>query len=594
MVVEAIRLSTDIRNNSESGRIPHNCGIVGVFAPGEDVAGITVKSLSHLNHRGQEGVGIMGRSLDGRTKVIKGDGLVKSVFPEEKIEELRAINPDISVGHDRYSTSGGPKAWQPFVDHESGFSLAHNGNLTNAIQLLERLSDDEKERAVSDTWIAHRTIVSADGETWEEKIANGLDKMEGAYSLIMQQGEKLYAARDPWGMRPLVVGRLPGGGYIVASETSAFTPLGATHLREIERGERIVIGKNAETGEIEMKTFSTDERANEVSRKKCPFEDVYNKAPDSRENGRFVSEIRYELGRTLARRDAAEGFLPERVVGVQESGVLYAEAYFEEMLIQIRTNPRQFGLKGKIEIDSALNSLQMVTGLVKNPYSVLRAFMDPDVANRGKKTLEKHRVNPGDIENKKVVVVDDSEVRGTTAELIINALRTVGPVTYGMSGPSEVHMRIGSPVITDPCFWGVDFATHAELASRRNSEVGATREEMIEGMRKASGADSLKFITHEEFIKALTTHPVKEGETSEDLYSENGFCGHCFTGVKPMEVQGVFAKPEKVERSLNGKGNGHLREGQEAILSGQYIAIDAMPLEEEAVVAGMFNPLELE
>lgn len=525
----------------ERDRIVHNCGIAGVYAPGKDVTEIMVDALSHLNHRGQEGAGIFGKSLDGRSKLIKGDGLVKSVFTEKKVDELKSINPDIASGQDRYSTSGDRRATQPFVDEETGFALSHNGNLTNAQQLLEQLPEKDRKKAASDSWIAHQVIINADGENWEEKIANGLDKMEGAFSLIMQVGDKLYAARDPHGMRPLVLGEIPGGGYIVASETSAFTPLKIKYIRGLKRGERIVIDADG------VKTSSVDSRVEEVPEKKCIFENIYVDAPDSFEGEKAISEIRYEIGRSLAKQDADVGFYPERVVGIQESGVLYTQGYYEEITRQIRRFPEKFGLE-KDEADDVLDDIGMVTGFVQNKYAVngTRVFMTPDAHGRGKATFDKHRVNPFDIEGKRVAIVDDSIVRGTTSVRLVESAVDVGRQTYGLSGPTEIHLRIGSEKIIAPCFWGVDFATLGELASSKFSDPTKTSEEINEDIRVATGANSLKYAKGGDVVRASVKGGLLKLDGNGDVYSENGFCGHCFTGIKPAEVKGVFAKPNRV------------------------------------------------
>ncbi len=573
--------------------IPHNCAIAGVYAPGKDVAGILVDALSHLNHRGQEGAGVWVKNDTGDSRLIKSSGLVKSIFGEKEIEGLRDIAPTVGIGQDRYSTSGTLDAWQPFVDGASGFALAHNGNLTNAQELLKKLPEDTQKKALSDTWIAHKTIVEGAGENWEEKIANAADKFEGAFSLVMQAENKLYALRDPLGMRPLVLGELPGGGYVVASETSAFTPLKIKFVRELDRGERIVIDENG------VRTFSKDARVNETSEKKCVFERLYIKAPDSNiSQVEAVSKVRYEIGRSLAGQDADVGFYPERVVGIQESGVLYTQGYYEEITRQLRRFPEKFGLTSD-QANDVLDDVRMVTGFVKNPYAVngKRIFMEPDTDGRGQATFDKHRVNPFDIEGKKVVVIDDSIVRGTTSVRLVKSASEVGRATYGLNGPSEIHLRVGSEKIIAPCFWGVDFATVDELAVGRFSDPSKSLQEINEDIRLATGADSLKYATAIDVVRAnVGEENFVEGG---DPYSENGFCGHCFTGIKPEEVKGIFARRELSEQSdgrqakpENSNGNAYLNEGETVLISKNIITIPTT--RSELGLGGMFNPVEID
>ncbi|HET9946451.1 MAG TPA: amidophosphoribosyltransferase [Patescibacteria group bacterium] len=495
--------------NRERG-IVHNCGIAGVYNPRGDVAGVIEKLLASLNHRGQEGAGvvIVGENED---LLAKGKGLVKEVIDNKHDEpvspavvsltQLRAHKGKIAIGQDRYSTAGTLDAWQPFYDKQARFGLVHNGNFTNVDKMLALVPPKKRKDAVSDSWVAHQAILAAKGDSWEEKIKTAVSQFEGAYSLIMQSDKKLFALRDPWGMRPLCVGMLPDGGYVVASEPNGFASLGAVFLQELKPGQGVVID---ETG---MHEFWQDERAQEVNQAFCSFEYVYIAKPNSFIEGRSVSAIRERLGANLARKDRESGVDMSNavVVGVQDSGVAYASAYAHEAQVP------------------------MVLGLVKNNYSVNgRVFMQND--GREAATLLKHEVDPFLIEGKDVYLVDDSIVRGITMVKIIHELKNAGKA-YGLKGPRSIHVRIASPRITDPCFFGVDFSTRTELAN----DHGAI--DPVEEIRKLIGADSLRFTSTHELVGAITNTAIDPSASQEQVFCEHGLCGHCFTGILPLPVR---------------------------------------------------------
>lgn len=318
---------------TSSEGIRHNCGIAGIFARDSVVtADLIVSSLYSLNHRGQEGAGIFAVNQDGLSILFREAGLAKEIFSDdgnnqarERLNQLRKLQPRIAIGQDRYSTSGDLDAWQPFVGQ--GLALVHNGNLTNAMELSENLPEEVRDKVVSDSQIVHQLILNSDGESYEAKISQILPLIEGAYNLILATKEKLFACRDPWGFRPLVIGELANNqGFIVASETAAITPIkGAKFLRDVLPGEGIMIDQNG------LRTFFIDKRKKRAG---CIFEKVYLSAPDSIDSGQSVSEARTSWGRMLAKIDAQNGFLPEAIVAVQQSGVTAAIGYAQEMIDQ--------------------------------------------------------------------------------------------------------------------------------------------------------------------------------------------------------------------------------------------------------------------
>ena len=452
------------------------CGVFGVWAPGEEVAKLTYFGLYALQHRGQESAGIA--TSDGQSILVYKDmGLVSQVFDESSLGSLRG---HIAVGHTRYSTTGG-SSWenaQPTLGGHAGgtVALAHNGNLINTVELREMVDAEHAGRTVrgelargntSDTALV-TTLLSADEDkTLEQAAMDVLPKLRGAFCFVFMDEHTLYAARDPYGVRPLALGRLENG-WVVASETAALQTVGASVVREVEPGELIAIDEDG----LRSHRFA------EPQRKGCVFEYVYLARPDAVINGRVVHEARVEMGRQLAREHPVEADL---VIGVPESGVPAATGYAQESGIP-------FG-----------------QGFVKNAY-VGRTFIQPSQTLRQLGIRLKLNPLEHSIRGKRVVVIDDSIVRGNTQRAQIRMLRE--------AGAAEVHVRISSPPVQWPCFYGIDFATRAELIA---TGLG------VEEIRSSIGADSLGYISTEGMIAASDQQPSQ-------------LCTACFTGEYPIEL----------------------------------------------------------
>ena len=452
------------------------CGVFGVWAPGEQVAKLTYFGLYALQHRGQESAGIA--TSDGASILVYKDmGLVSQVFDESSLGSLRG---HIAVGHTRYSTTGG-STWenaQPTLGGHAGgtVALAHNGNLINTAELRDLVDAEHEGRAVrgelargntSDTALV-TTLLSADEDkSLEQAALEVLPKLRGAFCFVFMDEHTLFAARDPHGVRPLALGRLERG-WVVASETAALQTVGASVVREVEPGELIAIDDNG----LRSHRFAPSQR------KGCVFEYVYLARPDAVINGRVVHEARVEMGRELAREHPVEADL---VIGVPESGVPAATGYAQESGIP-------FG-----------------QGFVKNAY-VGRTFIQPSQTLRQLGIRLKLNPLEHSIRGKRIVVIDDSIVRGNTQRAQIRMLRE--------AGAKEVHVRISSPPVQWPCFYGIDFATRAELIA---TGLG------VEEIRASIGADSLGYISTEGMIAASEQQP-------------NDLCTACFTGDYPIAL----------------------------------------------------------
>lgn len=449
------------------------CGVFGVWAPGEDVAKLTYFGLYALQHRGQESAGIA--VSNGRQILVYKDmGLVSQVFDESTLESLKG---HLAVGHARYSTTGA-STWhnaQPtFHPTATGsIALAHNGNLINTADLAEMITDDEHldirmpPASTNDTSVVTQLLAHHPGQTVEERAVDLLPKIQGAYSFVWMDEHTLYAARDPQGIRPLVLGRLERG-WVVASETAALDIVGASFIREIEPGELIAIDEDG------LRT----QRFAEAAPKHCLFEFVYLARPDTIMTGQRMHSVRVEIGRRLAQAFPADADL---VIPVPESGTPSAIGYAEQSGIP-------YGM-----------------GLVKNSY-VGRTFIQPSQTIR--QLGIRLKLNPlrDVIEGKRLVVVDDSIVRGNTQRSLVRMLRE--------AGAAEVHVRIASPPVKWPCFYGIDFATRAELIAN-----GLTNDEIC----RSIDADSLGYIDLEDLIEATSV-------PKPDL------CRACFDGVYPIEL----------------------------------------------------------
>ncbi len=455
------------------------CGVFGVWAPGEDVAKLTYYGLYALQHRGQESAGIA--VSNGRQILVYKDmGLVSQVFDEATLESLKG---HLAVGHSRYSTTGA-STWlnaQPtFRATETGsIALAHNGNLTNTSDLVGKVAAltgafgeldipvKGTPTSTNDTSLVTALLAHHPDMSLEENAAQVLPQLRGAFSFVWMDENTLYAARDPQGVRPLVLGRLERG-WVVASETAALDIVGASFIREVEPGELVAVDEDG----LRSRRFA------EAAPKHCLFEFVYLARPDTLMNDKRVHSVRVEIGRRLAREFPAEADL---VMPVPESGTPAAIGYAEE------------------------SGIPYGTGLVKNSY-VGRTFIQPSQTIR--QLGIRLKLNPlrDVIEGKRLVVVDDSIVRGNTQRALVRMLRE--------AGAREVHVRISSPPVKWPCFYGIDFATRAELIAN-----GLNTEEIC----RSIDADSLAYISLDQLVEA-TTVPM------------TSLCRACFDGVYPIEL----------------------------------------------------------
>jgi amidophosphoribosyltransferase len=453
------------------------CGVFGVWAPDEEVAKLTFYGLYALQHRGQESAGIA--VSDGHNiTVFKDMGLVSQVFTESALESLVGY---IAIGHTRYSTTGS-SCWdnaQPtFRATATGhLALSHNGNLTNTHELSSRLRDVRESSgelhpeyaglATTDTDILTALLAAHPDMTMEAAAMLELPLVRGAFSLVFMDDQTLYGARDPQGIRPLVLGRLDRG-WVIASETAALDIVGATFVREIEPGEIVAIDEHG----LRSTRFA------EADPKGCLFEFVYLARPDTSINGNAVHGVRVEVGRRLAREFPVEADL---VIPVPESGTPAAVGYAQA------------------------SGIPFAQGFVKNAY-VGRTFIQPSQTIR--QLGIRLKLNPlrEVIEGKRIVVVDDSIVRGNTQRAIVKMLREVGA--------AEVHVRISSPPVQWPCFYGIDFATRAELIANGLS---------IDEIRQSIGADSLSFISLDQLVEATNV-------------AKDRLCRACFDGVYPVEL----------------------------------------------------------
>lgn len=452
------------------------CGVFGVWAPGEEVAKLTYFGLYALQHRGQESAGIA-VSDGAEVLVYKEMGLVSQVFNEAILDSLRGY---VAVGHARYSTTGAsvwenaqPTYRQTATGH---LALGHNGNLTNTADLVARLerAEDTGElplgqpvSSTSDTDVMTALLASHGDLSLEQAALLELPTFRGAFSLVFMDERTLYAARDPQGIRPLVIGQLDDG-WVAASETAALDIVGAQYVRDVEPGELVTIDGRG----VRSSRFAIAEP------KGCLFEYVYLARPDSVFNGSSIHSTRVEIGRKLAAEHPVEADL---VIPVPESGTPAAVGYAQG------------------------SGIPFAQGLVKNAY-VGRTFISPSQTLR--QLGIRLKLNPlrEVIEGKRLVVVDDSIVRGNTQRAIVRMLRD--------AGAAQVHVRISSPPIRWPCFYGIDFATRDELIANNQT---------VEEIRDSIGADSLGFISLESLTEA--THVASDR-----------LCRACFDGVYPIEL----------------------------------------------------------
>jgi amidophosphoribosyltransferase len=460
---------------------PHDeCGVFAIYAPDEDVARLTFFGLYALQHRGQESAGIAvanGR----RINLYKEMGLVAQVFDEEN---LRPLNGHLAIGHTRYSTTGSSKLQnaQPFMLESALGPLAvgHNGNLTNAHDLRqELLHRGVGLTSTSDSEVITQMLAGGEGRSWEEKLRVFMVRAQGAYCLTVLTRDTVFAVRDPWGLHPLCIGRIGENGWVVASESCALATIGADLLREVEPGEIVAIDEHGP---------HTVARMPAANRAMCLFEYIYFARPDSLVEGQTLHAARVAQGRELARESPADA---DVVIPVPDSAVPAAIGYAQQ------------------------SGIPYSEGLIKNRY-IGRTFIQPD--DRLRKVGIQLKFNPlvDNLDGKRVVLIDDSIVRGNTSGPIVRLLRD--------AGAREVHMRVSSPPIRHPCFLGVDMATYPELIAHRMS---------VPEIQDYLGVDSLAYLSLDGLIRA-TGH------------ADAGFCTGCFSGNYPVDIQ--LVEKETFER----------------------------------------------
>ncbi len=442
------------------------CGVFGVFAPGHDVARLSYFALYALQHRGQESAGIA-TCEGGHITTMRDSGLVSQVFDEEK---LRALEGDMAIGHVRYSTTGGggwENAQPVWRDDGRELALAHNGNLTNAVELWGELKERGISfRGTSDSEIMAALLSSSDGRFIEDTVAEVMPRLEGAYSTVVMTKHAIVAFRDPHGVRPLSLGRLDDR-FVVASESCAFDIIGAELMREVHPGEMVSLTERG---------LETRQVVKAESPATCVFEHIYFSRPDSRLEGRVLQQVRGRMGEILWREAPVEADL---VISVPDSG-----------------NPAAAGF-------ARASGLPRDDGLIKNRY-VARTFIQPGQELRKHGLRLKFNPLPEIVAGKRLVVVDDSIVRGNTTRQIVGMLRD--------AGASEVHLRISAPPIRHPCHYGVDMSTREEMIAH-NRTVQEIADEL--------DADSLAYLSIDGVYEAVDT-------PAED------HCDACFTGRYPL------------------------------------------------------------
>lgn len=485
--------------NDELDRPREACGIFGIYAAGRDVARLTFFGLYALQHRGQESAGIA--TCDGKSAYIhKEMGLVSQVFNEDNLNPLKG---HLAIGHNRYSTTGSShvRNVQPYlIDTIYGpLGVAHNGNLTNALELRYRLL----ERGVglsstTDSEVLTQALASPPevwgnngrlddtGDRWQARIRALMQVAEGAYSLTILTRSAVYAVRDPYGLRPLCLGELDGG-YVAASESSALQTIGARYLREVEPGEIVRLdaeGVSSAMGHAPRR------------RSLCSFEYVYFARPDSLMEGQVIHEVRQRFGRQLAREAPAEADI---IVPVPDSSTPAAIGYSLE------------------------SGLPFTEGLIKNRY-IGRTFIQPDDDLRKVGIQLKFNPLPSNLAGKRVILIDDSIVRGNTAGPLVQLIRA--------GGATEVHVRVSSPPVRHPCFMGVDMATRKQLIAHQMN---------VQDICAAIGADSLAYLSLEGMMACIEQTPELESAVETD----GGHCNACFSGSYPIPIPGWLFEEDR-------------------------------------------------
>ncbi len=487
----------------EHDRPEEECAVFGIFAPGKEVGRLTYFGLQALQHRGQESAGIA--VGDHSTVMINKDlGLVTQVFKES---DFAALTGHVAIGHARYSTSGGAGSWEAAQPHLSAINdeiiaLAHNGTLVNTDHLrVELINRGISFRSATDSEVAAKLIgyFTQKSHHMREGIRRTMELIEGAYAMVLITRDALYAFRDPNGIRPLVLGTLPDGGYVLASETCALDIVGATYQRDVNPGEVIRI---TEEGLVSEQALAPRVKAH------CIFEHVYFARPDSFLDGSTVYTSRVWMGRRLAQEAPVEADI---CIGVPDSGIPGAIGYSRE------------------------SGIPYAEGIVKNRY-VGRTFIQPTQELRQMGIRLKLNPMRQTIEGRRLVVIDDSIVRGNTSKQLVKMLRD--------AGAAEVHVRIVCPEVKWPCFYGIDTDRQKQLISANQD---------VEGVREFIGADSLAFLSLEGLVESIGmkgsegasvlekgTRGIPVNTWQQDDFSDCGFCTACLNGVYPVEIPKVM------------------------------------------------------
>ena len=459
------------------------CGVFGVVGH-QDAAQICYYGLHSLQHRGQEAAGIC-CECNGKMNIYKGEGLVTEVFDQDKLKNL---NGNVAIGHVRYSTAGGGglSNVQPFVFRtmEGSMSICHNGNLVNANILKQELEDQGSIfSSTSDTEVLGHLIKRQEGHMID-RICASLDKLDGSFAFLVMLEGRIYAARDKYGLRPLSIGILSNGAYVFASETCALDVIGAKFVRDVEPGEIVRV----KDGKLLSKTYTKDSLQDKI----CAMEYIYFSRPDSNLDGINVHTTRKLAGKQLYYENPIEA---DVVIGVPDSSISAAIGYAEA------------------------SGIPYEMGLVKNKY-VGRTFIQPTQEMREQGVRMKLSAVSSIVSGKKVVMIDDSIVRGTTSKRIVRHLKD--------AGAKEVHVRIASPAIKFPCFYGVDTSTIEELISNKMS---------VDELCEYIEADSLAFISEEGLHKSIHFD-----------HQKCGLCMSCFNGNYVTNLYDSFDKANKFEK----------------------------------------------
>ena len=479
-----------------------HCGIFGVFNHPQ-ASLLTYYGLHALQHRGQEASGIVCNEFledprKHRFNIHKGVGLVADIFRDETMFGTRLAGRS-AIGHNRYSTTGSSdnkSNIQPFVvNYKSGnLAVGHNGNLTNFRSLrIDLQNEGTIFQSTSDSEIILHLVARSKQESQIQQIKEALEAVDGAYSLVMLTDTALIAARDPYGFRPLALGRLDGA-FVVASETCAFDIIGAEYVGDVAPGEILVIDDEAiQTNQV--KSYRVSHKPAPTHH--CIFEYIYFSRPDSRVFGENVDKVRRKLGKLLAQEAPVSADDPDDPV----------------VVISVPDSSNTATLGYVTESQKQGNNAELELGLIRSHY-VGRTFIQPEQNNRELKVKAKFNTVKGVLKDRKVVVVDDSIVRGTTSKQLVRLIRE--------AGPSEVHFRVTSPPIRYPCYYGMDFPSKEELIANRF-------EGDVQRIQEYLGVDSLAYLSIEKLLEAAPS----EGKS---------YCTACFTGQYPVPVEGVSAK----------------------------------------------------